>query len=325
MSDISIRPYVDDDEAAVRYLLDRTLVVSPAGGPPSELFRWKHLENPFGRSCMLVAEAEEGIVGLRAFLRWEFVGPEGSFRAVRAVDTATDPRFQGRGVFSRLTLAGLEAVRGEAELVFNTPNERSAPGYLKMGWQPVGRLPVRVRVRRPFRFLRGLRSIGQEPVGGPAPAPAARPAEAVLHEIDHVPGDGSADGSAFTTRRDLTYLRWRYGRSPVDYRAIADHEGLLIFRVRRRGTLAELSIADLLARDRGSASRLLAAAGRAVPSDHAVLMHRRGTAAAAAARRRGYVPTRGLQLMVHPLRPGIRPDPTLLSSWALSVGDVEVF
>ena len=69
-------------------------------------------------------------------------------RAVRAVDTATHPDFRGQGVFSALTLGALEELRSDGvAFVFNTPNERSRPGYLKMGWQPVGQVRVLARTR----------------------------------------------------------------------------------------------------------------------------------------------------------------------------------
>ena len=39
--------------------------------PRTEAFwRWKHEQNPFGRSPTLVAEANGELIGLRAFLRW---------------------------------------------------------------------------------------------------------------------------------------------------------------------------------------------------------------------------------------------------------------
>ncbi len=59
-------------------------------------------------------------------------------RAVRAVDTATHPDHQGRGIFSTLTPTRSRRCGSRADLVFNTPNEKSLPGYLKMGWQIVG-------------------------------------------------------------------------------------------------------------------------------------------------------------------------------------------
>ena len=93
-----------------------------------------HPVDPFGRSFMLVAETDGRIVGLRAFMRWEFVAGDRRFRAVRAVDTATHPDHQGKGIFSRLTLEALDSLRDQADFIFNTPNEKSLPGYLKMGW-----------------------------------------------------------------------------------------------------------------------------------------------------------------------------------------------
>ena len=70
-------------------------------------------------------------------------------RAVRAVDTATDPDYQGRGLFTRLTLQAIDELRAEGvDFVFNTPNDQSRPGYLKMGWQVVGTLPTHVRPTR---------------------------------------------------------------------------------------------------------------------------------------------------------------------------------
>jgi len=77
------------------------------------------------------------------FLRWMFLRPEGGVAtAVRAVDTATLPAAQGRGVFTRLTTTAVDELREQGvDFVFNTPNDRSRPGYLKMGWQVVGRVP----------------------------------------------------------------------------------------------------------------------------------------------------------------------------------------
>ena len=124
---------------------------------------------------MLVAEADGRVVGLRAFMRWEFVAGRRRFRAVRAVDTATHPDHQGRGIFSRLTLEALDGLRSEADFIFNTPNEKSLPGYLKMGWQVVGRVPIRIRVRRPIRFATRARSWRTADASGAAVPPTSAP------------------------------------------------------------------------------------------------------------------------------------------------------
>src|SRR6478736_1311829 len=127
LTGIELRPYEDRDEPAVLSLLQASLGGGPAGSRPGEFFRWKHLRSPFGPSYMLVAEADGRLVGLRAFMRWRFVAGDVTLHAMRAVDTATHPEFQGRGIFSALTRRALDDLRGQADLIFNTPNEKSLP------------------------------------------------------------------------------------------------------------------------------------------------------------------------------------------------------
>jgi GNAT superfamily N-acetyltransferase len=142
---LDIRPATPDDRPAIIELLGRSL---GSDGDPrySELFAWKHDHNRFGPSPMWVAVDGDRIAGVRALMRWEFERGGEVLRAVRAVDTATDPDYQGRGLFKALTMHGIEQVRADGvDFVFNTPNSQSLPGYLKMGWREVGRLPAAVR------------------------------------------------------------------------------------------------------------------------------------------------------------------------------------
>src|SRR3954454_8951437 len=107
-----------------------TLAAARLGGrerePNEDLFNWKHRDNPFGASPMWVAEVGGRLAGFRTFLRWEWDrGPGVSMaRAVRAVDTATHPDFQGQGIFTKLTMAAVDELAAEGiDFVFNTPND----------------------------------------------------------------------------------------------------------------------------------------------------------------------------------------------------------
>src|SRR5678816_264411 len=103
-------------------------------------FSWKHDDNPHGPSPAWVAETDGRLVAFRTFLRWRLTRGHDTIDVVRAVDTATDPEFQGRGLFTRLTLAAVEELTADGvAAVYNTPNTQSRPGYLKMGWQELGR------------------------------------------------------------------------------------------------------------------------------------------------------------------------------------------
>jgi GNAT superfamily N-acetyltransferase len=336
--DYIVRPYDDADEGKVIELLDATLGAGPIGERTGEFFRWKHVANPFGHSFMLVAVSGHRIIGLRAFLRWSFQAGPRTLHAVQAVDTATHPDYQGRGVFRRLTLVALEQLRNEADFVFNTPNEKSLPGYLKMGWEVVGTIPVSVRLRRPVRFakrVRSFRDIAGSPVDMTVEAPSASD---VINGSSEVP-DLLTEMNAWrddriSTDRSMAYLGWRYCTAPgLDYWAVREPgkgrlRGFAVFRIRSRGSLVEASVTDLFVRpgDRRCAHTLIRAIAAAVPVDHLTCHFPGGTAAASAATRSGFLPTgKGITLAVNELRPGIVPDPASLASWALSLGDVEVF
>lgn len=110
-------------------------------------FSWKHDQNPFGKSKVLLAIENDKIIGLRAFMYWSWVSQNEKLSAVRAVDTATDPAFQGKGIFKKLTLQVVDECKAEGvDMVFNSPNPISMQGYLKMGWSPAGRLPLYIGI-----------------------------------------------------------------------------------------------------------------------------------------------------------------------------------
>jgi GNAT superfamily N-acetyltransferase len=327
---VSVRPFVDEDLPRVLDLLEASLGGGPAGRRPPEFFTWKHLDNPFGRSLLLVAEHQGRLIGLRAFLRWRFLADGRTLAAVRAVDTATHPEFQGMGVFSRLTRAALEAMEGQVDLVFNTPNGKSGPGYLKLGWTEVGRVPVAVRARRPLRLLLAGRARSR-----PAPPVAAAPAAQALTDEAALAALLAREPAprGLATPRTPQYLRWRYGAAPLlGYRAVIEERGgelagLALFRVRPRGRLWESTVAEVLAGGEvATARRLLGRVAAAARVDHLTLHAPAGTPLHRAARQAGYLPSpAGILLVANPRTPGLRPDPTRLDAWALSLGDLEVF
>jgi len=142
----SVRPYEDSDLDGVLGVLKAALGEPPGLQRTPELFRWKHLDNPFGRSLMLVAEIDGHIAGFRALMRWDLETPHGIIRCGRAVDTATHPDFQRRGIFKRLTMNAIDAATADGvDMIFNTPNAKSGAGYMKMGWSEVGPIGIMIR------------------------------------------------------------------------------------------------------------------------------------------------------------------------------------
>jgi GNAT superfamily N-acetyltransferase len=266
--DLEIRPYEDADEEDVLSLLAASLGKT-VDDRYRTFFRWKHHENPFGRSFMWVGSVDGRIAGFRSFLRWRFVDPAGEpVEAVRAVDTATHPAFQGMGIFRRLTMHGLDEMRPAGiDFVFNTPNDQSRPGYLKMGWEVAGRVPVKVRPSSLSSLVRMSRSrTAAEPWSLPADVGVP------MSGVDDV-GDRQDGGrDALVTDRTSSFVRWRYGGClDVASRAIPAGDAVVVVRFRQRGGAVECTVADVLgpdnARAAGSAVR---AAMRRVGADYAI-------------------------------------------------------
>ena len=99
--DVTVRPASAADRPSVLALLDASLGWE-SDDRHADFFSWKHERNPFGPSPAWVAVDRDGrLLGFRAFLRWEFTQGSTVVRAARAVDTATRPDVQRRGIFSK--------------------------------------------------------------------------------------------------------------------------------------------------------------------------------------------------------------------------------
>ncbi|WP_406280288.1 GNAT family N-acetyltransferase [Embleya sp. NBC_00896] len=353
-SPFTVRELGKHDEPRVLSLLEDALSGGPTGERTPEFFRWKHRDNPFGASPGLVAEADGRVVAVRLFLRWEFVLGGEVIRAVRAVDTATHPDVQGRGLFRRLTTELLDRIEADTSLVFNTPNGNSLPGYLKMGWHEVGKVPISLHPIRPIAFARGLKELrATGDLTGTSQTwnsidPAARcrfptarqffsdPAAAVgfdelVAEADA--GDAAIGHDKLRTALSGDFLRWRYGDAPgLDYRVVASYKngeltGVVFGRPRLRGPLVEFTLSQMVVRpgDRDTARKLFSGVAMS-GCDHVATHLARGSEAARAARYAGYAtpPRTGMLLVARTVHP--HPiDVHDLRSWQLSLGDLEVF
>jgi GNAT superfamily N-acetyltransferase len=248
---LEVRRAADHELDAVVAVCAAALEWDPSE-PNAAFFGWKHRDNPFGPSPTWVAVEDGRIVGVRAMMRWQ-LRRGGAIRSmVRAVDTATLPSHQGKGIFSRLTG---QAIRDLAEqgvdAVFNTPNDKSRPGYLKMGWQELGRVPVSVRPRTPAALVAMARSRVPADRWGIPTTVGSEPAEVLSDDEALERLVSQADQPAgWSTPMSAEYLRWRTGFGPLRCRILtlgnSISDGLVSFRLRRRGALVQLSVLDVV-------------------------------------------------------------------------------
>lgn len=306
---ISNRAYQPADLGAVLELLRISLGESEVNRRTPKLFSWKHVDNPFGPSIMLVAEDTHGIVGFRAFMRWNLVTVDGqTIRCVRPVDTATHPRAQRRGVFRSLTLEAVEAARSDGvALIFNTPNARSKAGYLTMGWVDVGEIGVLMRPK-----IAGI--FGQK------------------SGVPTVPGSVTWNDQIITDRpplglrtpRNPHYLRWRFQHPFAGYLVTGKADGLAVLRPNNRNGKKELVVSDLFGTGAGQALRQ---AARVTDADYLIGSFRSGAPERQHTRAARMVPlpgVRALSVVARPLREELAWVTADLRQWDLALSDLEL-
>lgn len=321
-SELEIRVATAADEPAVLDLFRQSLGWRDED-PNEDFFRWKHQTSPFGVSPAWLALHDGRVVGYRTFLRWAFLDDAGKeVRAVRAVDTATAPDYQGMGIFRTLTLRGVAQLTLDGVgIVFNTPNDQSRPGYLKMGWSVARRLPVGL-LPRPTSLVKVARS------GVPADL-WSRPSSVGLSAADALADRGVAEAllahaptRGVRTKRSPEYLAWRTSLRPLHYRLLVlserdPAEGGLIFRLRRRGAALEAAVIEELVPNPVVGARLVARLLKETGADYAIGL-RTGPSA-------GLLPvplrSMGPLLTTRPLATA----PPAPKDWALTLADVELF
>jgi GNAT superfamily N-acetyltransferase len=245
---MEIREATDADIPKIVTLLKQSLGEELM--PKSERYwRWKHIENPFGRSPVLLCWEGNDLIGVRAFMRWEWISRGQVYQGVRAVDTATHPDHQGKGIFKKLTLSLVSYCKDRGfDFVFNTPNGQSKPGYIKMGWEEAGRLPVKVNIRKPFNIAKNI-------VFKTGTFTNQKESSKIQYYLRHEGLDILMNRQVghlnhLITNFSVPYLIWRYLDVPVvQYLAIGDVQGeelngLIMGRIKKTRLGKEFRITD---------------------------------------------------------------------------------
>jgi GNAT superfamily N-acetyltransferase len=234
MHHMLIRESNEADIPAIVVLLKKSL--GETSSPKSiDYWVWKHINNPFGESMVFLGLNNGQLIGVRAMMRWNWQRGNDSFNALRAVDTGTHPDHQGTGVFSTLTkkIVGLAHNQG-INFIFNTPNSKTLPGYLKLGWISLGKLRVGVSFLPSFF---GFHSTILDELAD----------FSCLYELCKSWNTLHQSANHFFTPKTPEYLKWRYLSNPViNYFVHSDSTLFLAMYIRKRTNFTELRIAELI-------------------------------------------------------------------------------
>lgn len=240
----------ENDIGEIVSLLEQELGTSLT--PKSEHYwRWKHYDNPFGKSIVLLAIENGRIIGVRSFMRWQWKSGEERIEAVRGVDTVIHSDHQGKGIFGNLTMELMDQCRDLGyHLLFSTPNARSKRAYLKLGWEKPGHLPVNLKIIKPFTLV--INKLG----GRKIDANSNDAYDSVNYFLSKpeirklLENNDRHYASRIITAHTVDSLLWRYLHVPVaQYYALGVEEqgikALCFYRIKTSSLGKEMRITDI--------------------------------------------------------------------------------
>jgi predicted N-acetyltransferase YhbS len=203
-----------------------------------EVWRYKHVDNPFGKSLVLLAVDHDSIIGVRALMKWKWQLGNQVFSTLRAVDTATHPEHQGKGVFKKLTLRAIEITKEQGgDFIFNTPNTQSLPGYLKMGWVEVDKLKIQVKIANPLYWFDNKADKSYRVNNSFLKDQLAN----LIAKYNTL----KVEEDKLCTLKSPEYLLWRYENNPLQkYEVISDQDFYLAGYIKEHTYLKELRITE---------------------------------------------------------------------------------
>lgn len=214
--------------------------------------RWRYLENPTGELHVDFAiDVDSDITaGVYCVSPARMKLGNSEVLGAQSIDTLTDARYRGQGVFGRLARDVYRRC-GEAgiSLVYGFPNGSSAPGFFgRLGWTRLDPVPFLIRpIRLSYLASRaGLAAVAHTKAlrwplarGAPTSLPARmelRTPATFGDDVDQLWRQFSTDVGVGVVR-DARYLTWRYLHHPVFRYGVrglyeaGELRGLVIWRV----------------------------------------------------------------------------------------------
>jgi GNAT superfamily N-acetyltransferase len=140
------------NESLQRYVELFSVCFPAAKNLTREYLAWLYRDNPCGRVIGMDAYVEGELAAHYACIPSEIELHGVTVRSLLSLNTATHPKYQGKGLFTKLAGMTYElGLRRGYTVVYGVANANSTPGFVrKLGFQQVGSLEARIGVGRPM-------------------------------------------------------------------------------------------------------------------------------------------------------------------------------
>ena len=224
-------------------------------------FQWLHQQNLANKNTIYYAKQENEIAGIYTALPVPFMINHTKEFGLQSIDTLTDVKHRGKGLFPKLAKKLLSDAEEEKYiLIYGFPNRNSAPGlFNKLQWTSFGEVPFLLKPINYFYFIK--RFFKSEDVSGPDmnfiyDAPLSKEINKTT-QIKMMAGfDGqyneiwekASENINICVDRNAAYMQWRYVTKPCEhyYRyglfVNGKLEGVVVYAIKKkhRGIIAYL-------------------------------------------------------------------------------------
>ncbi len=201
-------------------------------------WKWKYKNNIFGEPLAWVAceKNTNQIIGTRFLWPWKFKRGDETILAYQSLDSATDPSYFRKGIFSVLTSEAIIKSKQSNFLIYNFPGSNSYSGYKKLGWNDLEKVSWLILPINALSFAKQSFNIYSDN-------------SSIIDENLITPSSDFeilVNNSFFSTNWDKDTIKWRFSEHPFYKYYYYDKTDKCIFRIskRKKWIEAQLIVSD---------------------------------------------------------------------------------
>lgn len=330
------------DDGRIATLLSINLSDTGVTKKTKEFWRWKHKDSYFGQTLGYGAFDGDELVSLRPFMQWQLrAGKSEVLKTLRPVDTVTAVSARRKGLFTKLTNKVLNEEIYNFDLLFNTPNANSLPGNLKLGWNIYQQLALKLKITKPFLFVKfSLKNCRENSL---SQVLCSVDCIYSVKELNSSELSGFLEAAEFfeanrpfqglRTPRTAQYLKWRYQEHPNAEYYVYKHfvngiaVGFVIFRQENRKGIPGYVVCDVFVQEYTERALKATFDGmhKNIPLAFSIAHFMDGSLEAKVMRKCLYFPVKKINLAVNFLRDDEESLKLKKMPWDLTFSELEVF
>lgn len=203
-----------------------------------EWFIWKFERSPYGNAVLACAFDDNKVVGCVAFGMGKITYNYKEYISALSYETFVHPDYQNKGLFKKLIYAAEEELKNKkVSFLYNYPNSKSLPGFLKLNWNKCNEIQTyKLKICSLINVISKLKHLKQPFI------PNRIDLKTQNYEIKHN-FNNKANHEIITPIWSKDYIIWRFmSFSNHEYYIIDKSEYFVVCIIGYRGKLKDVKI-----------------------------------------------------------------------------------